>query len=103
MRMKKILGLLICLLVTDFVFAQMPGRTGQQGSMPNGRFYGKVVDASKKGIEAASVTLVTTKMDSATKKPKEVIVGGMLTTNAGEFSIESVPLFGRYKLKITGI
>jgi outer membrane receptor protein involved in Fe transport len=103
MRMKKISGLLLCVLLTGFAFAQMPGRTGQQGSIPNGRFYGKVVDASKKGIEAASVTLVTTKMDSATRKPKEVIIGGMLTTNSGDFSIENVPLFGKYKIKITGI
>jgi outer membrane receptor protein involved in Fe transport len=27
----------------------------------------------------------------------------MLTTNTGDFSVENVPLFGRYKLKITGI
>jgi outer membrane receptor protein involved in Fe transport len=42
-------------------------------------------------------------MDTVTKKPKEVVVGGMLTTNTGDFSVENVPLFGRYKLKITGI
>lgn len=87
-------------------FAQMPGgfqRGGQQGQMPTGRFYGKIVDVANKGIEAASVVLITTKMDSATKKPKEVVVGGMLTSNTGDFSVENVPLFGRYKLKITGI
>jgi outer membrane receptor protein involved in Fe transport len=76
---------------------------GQQGQMPTGRFYGKIVDAANKGIEAVSVVLVTTKMDSATKQPKEVVSGGMLTTNTGDFSIENVPLMGRYKLKITGI
>ena len=78
---------------------------GQRGQGQNmtGRFYGKVVDAANKGIEYVSVTLVTNRMDSVTKKPKEVITGGMLTTNAGDFSIENVPLFGRYKLRITGI
>lgn len=85
----------------SFSHAQMPGM--QQGQMPTGRFYGKVVDAANKGVEAASVTLVQTKNDSVTKKPVEVIVGGMLTTKTGDFSIENVPLLGRYKLRITGI
>lgn len=86
--------------------SQMPmqnrgGRPG--GQMPTGHLYGKVVDASNKGLEAVSVTLVTNRMDSATKKMKEVIVGGMLTDKSGYFSIEGVPLMGRYQLKITGI
>src|SRR3954469_11526438 len=102
-HMKKFAALVILCLSGFSVFAQMPGRNGQQGSQMSGRFYGKVVDAANKGIEAASVTLVTTKMDTATKKQKEVIVGGMLTSNSGDFSIENVPLFGRYKLRVTGI
>jgi outer membrane receptor protein involved in Fe transport len=104
--MKKIVPLAVLVLITGFSFGQMPGgfqRNGQQGQMPAGRFYGKIVDGANKGIEAASVVLVTTKMDTVTKKPKEVVVGGMLTTNTGDFSVENVPLFGRYKLKITGI
>lgn len=106
MCMKKIFSLAILVMITALSFGQMPGgfqRNGQQGQMPAGRFYGKIVDGANKGIEAASVVLVTTKMDTATKKPKEVVVGGMLTTNTGDFSVENVPLFGRYKLKITGI
>lgn len=71
--------------------------------MPTGRLYGKVVDASNKAVEAASVTLVTNRMDTATKKQSEVVVGGMLTDKKGEFSIENVPLFGRYKIKVSGI
>lgn len=89
-----------------FSLGQVPGgfqQNGRQGQMPAGRFYGKITDAANKGIEAASVVLVTSKMDTVTKKPKEIVVGGMLTTNTGDFSIENVPLFGRYKLKITGI
>ena len=104
--MKKIVPLAVLVLITGFSFGQMPGgfqRNGQQGQMPAGRFYGKIVDGANKGIEAASVVLVTTKMDTVTKKPKEVVVGGMLTANTGDFSVENVPLFGRYKLKITGI
>jgi hypothetical protein len=107
MRMKKIFVLAVFCITITLSFAQMPGggfqRGGQQGQMPTGRFYGKIVDASNKGIEAASVVLVTTKMDSVTKKPKEVVVGGMLTTGTGDFSIENVALFGRYRLKVSGI
>jgi outer membrane receptor protein involved in Fe transport len=104
--MKKIYALLGTVLCTMIVLAQNPmmnrgGMTG--GQMPTGRFYGKVVDAANKGIEAASVTLVTNRMDTATKKMKEVIVGGMLSSKSGDFSIENVPLFGKYTLKVTGI
>jgi len=104
--MKKVIVSALFSMITVLSFSQMPGgmqRNGQQGQMPNGRFYGKIVDAANKGIEAVSVVLVTTKMDTATKKPKEVIVGGMLTTSTGDFSVENVPLLGKYKLKISGI
>ncbi|HEX2607870.1 MAG TPA: outer membrane beta-barrel protein, partial [Flavisolibacter sp.] len=104
--MKKLTALVSFTFLAILSFAQMPGAAMRNngGQAPMGRFYGKIVDASSnKGIEAASVTLVTNRMDSATKKPKEVIVGGMLTSNTGDFSIDNVPLFGKYKLKITGI
>ncbi|HEY0355267.1 MAG TPA: carboxypeptidase-like regulatory domain-containing protein, partial [Flavisolibacter sp.] len=99
--MKKILALALCCMAITTGFSQMPGqRNGQQIS---GRFYGKIVDESNKGVEAASVTLVTNRMDSVTKKPKEVIIGGMLTTPSGDFSIENIPVMGKYKLRVTGI
>lgn len=98
----KITAFLIGILLTFSALAQMPGmnRGGQQLS---GRFYGKVVDAAHKGIDAASVILVQDKLDSATKQRKELVIGGMLTKPNGEFSIENVPVMGRYKLRITGI
>lgn len=104
--MKNIYAFLLGCLTVIAASAQNPmmnrsGMTG--GQMPTGRLYGKVLDASGKSIEAASVTLVTSRMDTATKKMKEVIVGGMLTSKTGNFSIENVPLFGRYTLRITGI
>ena len=104
--MKNYVALAFLCFITAACFSQNPGnfqRNGRQGQMPTGRFYGKIVDAANKGIEAASVILVTTRPDSVTKKPKEVIVGGMLTTPTGDFSIENVPLMGRYKLRVTGI
>src|SRR5690348_5920461 len=79
------------------------GQMRARGQAPAGRFYGKVVDASNKGVEAASVTVVQKRMDTVTKQAKEVVVGGMLTTAKGDFSIENVPAFGRYVLRITGI
>src|SRR6476620_2229168 len=100
----KIVAFVVSFLVSIVGLAQMPGgmnRTG--GQMPSGRFYGKVVDASNKGIEAASIVLAQDRMDTATKKRKEVVVGGMLTSANGEFSLENVPVMGRYKLRITGI
>jgi outer membrane receptor protein involved in Fe transport len=106
--MKKIIALMsvALLALTLTVSAQNPmmnrgSRNG--GQMPTGRLYGKVVDANNKAVEAASVTLVANKMDTATKKPTEAVVGGMLTDKKGEFSIENVPLFGRYKIRISGI
>jgi outer membrane receptor protein involved in Fe transport len=100
--MKNLLFGLFLTLITTLSFAQMPQMRGG-GQAPSGRFYGKIVDASNKGIEAATVTLVTTKMDSVTRKPAEVVVGGWLTRATGDFSIENVPAFGKYKLKVTGI
>ena len=99
--MKKFLALVLCGIIACTGFSQVPGQRG--GQQINGRFYGKVVDAANKGVEAASVTLVTTKMDSVTKKPREVIVSGMLTTPSGDFSLENIPVMGRYKLRVTGI
>jgi outer membrane receptor protein involved in Fe transport len=42
-------------------------------------------------------------MDSVTKTRKEVIVSGMLTRNNGDFSLENLPLFGQYTLKVSAI
>lgn len=73
-------------------------------NMNMGHFYGKVLDSvSNKPLEAASVQLIQNKFDSATKKRKDVVVGGMLTTKKGEFSIENLPIMATYKLKITAI
>ncbi|HNG62829.1 MAG TPA: TonB-dependent receptor [Ferruginibacter sp.] len=84
----------------------MGGGRGQMGgqNMNMGHFYGKVLDSvSNKPLEAASVQLIQNKFDSATKKRKDVVVGGMLTTKKGEFSIENLPIMATYKLKITAI
>ena len=84
----------------------MPGmRPGGGGAAMNiGRFYGKVLDAkTNKGIEAVSVQLVLSKFDTVDKKRKDTIISGMLTKKSGEFSLENLPVFGNYNLKITAI
>ncbi len=103
--------LLICVftLSISITYAQMPGggvNRGQMGgqNMNLGHFYGKVLDTlNNKPLEAVSVLLIQNKFDTATKKRKDVVVGGMLTTKKGEFSIENVNVMGQYKLKITAI
>ncbi|MDB5196015.1 MAG: hypothetical protein JWP88_385 [Flaviaesturariibacter sp.] len=101
----KFFALLLLSFFTATTFAQMPGAGANRAGGPSmtGRFYGRIVDASNKGIEASSVVLVTMKMDTATKQRKEVVVGGMLTAANGDFSIENVPVMAQYKLRITGI
>ncbi|MBL0359388.1 MAG: TonB-dependent receptor [Chitinophagaceae bacterium] len=87
--------------------AQFPGGGNRGGGVQNmnvGHFYGKIEDANtKKPVEAASIQLIQNKLDSATKKRKDVIVAGMLTDKKGEFSLENLAVLATYKLKITAI
>jgi outer membrane receptor protein involved in Fe transport len=107
--MRKILGLLLMVFLNYFGFSQMPGggggRSGFGGPGANiGHFYGKIVDGkTNKGIDAVSVQLFQSKFDTTTKKRKDTIVSGMLTRANGEFSLENLPLFGSYHLKISAI
>jgi outer membrane receptor protein involved in Fe transport len=97
----------VLLFFATSLMAQMPGGRGQMGggqSMNVGHFYGKIIDsANNKPVEAASVQLIQNKLDSITKKRKDVVVGGMLTTKKGEFSLENLAVMAQYKLKITAI
>jgi len=77
-------------------------KTGGNRQMPTGNFYGKLIEAkSAKPIEYASVQLLQNKMDTVTKKRKEVVIAGMLTNVHGDFLLENIPLFGQFKLQIT--
>ncbi len=102
--MKTTITFFLVLLVQISSFAQMPGgaRSGA-GNMNMGHFYGKVVDANKKGIDGATVQLKTSKFDAATKKTTDVITGTMLSAANGDFSFENLGLMGNYKLVITAI
>ncbi|HEU4573520.1 MAG TPA: outer membrane beta-barrel family protein [Chitinophagaceae bacterium] len=104
--MRKLVPVLAILLITFSVNAQNPYQGGNRGGgrQINGRFYGKIVDSvSNKPIEFASVQLLQNRFDSVSRKRKEVVVAGMLTKANGEFSLENVPAFGQYKLKISVI
>ena len=87
-------------------FAQYPGAAGRMAgqSMNVGHFYGKIIDSTtNKPIEAASVQLLQNKFDSVSKKRKDVIVSGMLTTKKGEFSLDNLAVMAAYKLVVTAI
>lgn len=90
---------------TFTVQAQFPGRSQGGGQNMNlGHFYGKIIDASNnKPIEAVSVQLLQSKFDSVTKKRKDIVVNGMLTTKKGEFSMDNLAIMASYKLKVTAI
>lgn len=106
--MKKIFLLIAITITTLGVFAQMPagmqpgGMSGMNKGMGNvGHVYGKLIDADGKPVSGASVMLMRKKMDSATKKMKEVLVKGMITKGNGDFSFEELPVMGNLQLKIS--
>ncbi len=101
MRKSFLALVLVFLAVISNAQPTTGGRPGN-GQMPTGRFYGKIVEAKTgKPIEYASVQLFQSKMDTATKKRKDVVVAGMLTKANGEFSLDNVAAFGPSKLKIS--
>ncbi|MGG9964531.1 TonB-dependent receptor domain-containing protein [Ferruginibacter sp. SUN106] len=100
---------LVLISLTTSALAQMPGGAGrgQMGGGQNmnlGHFYGKIIDSTtNKPVDAASVQLIQNKLDTMTKKRRDVVVSGMLTTKKGEFSLENLNIMAQYKLKITAI
>ena len=92
------------LLLSLSAFTQgRPARGGGQG-MNNGRFYGRIIDEkTDKGIDAASVQLIRSTIDSASKKRRDTVIAGMLTRKSGDFSLESLPVKGRYRLFVSAI
>ncbi len=97
--------------LVNSLIAQIPGMPGGGGrggmnreQMNVGHFYGKVVDAKTgKAIEFATVQLTGNKFDSTTKAMKATILGGQITAGNGDFSIEKLPPFGEFTLKISAI
>ncbi|MEO6915514.1 MAG: outer membrane beta-barrel protein, partial [Chitinophagaceae bacterium] len=107
--MKRNLLFLFLCFASMTIYAQMPpggfgGRPAGGASMNVGHFYGKILDKkTSKGIDAASVQLVGSKFDTATKSAKIVTLSGMLTRSNGDFSLENLPVMGSFRLVITAI
>lgn len=100
--------LVFLLLAGPYTFAQFPSQgnrpAGGQQRMNMGHFYGKVVDAnSNKPIEAASVQLSQLAFDTATKQRNEKILASLITNKKGEFSVDKLPIRGKYNLLITAV
>jgi outer membrane receptor protein involved in Fe transport len=101
--MRNIL-LLTAIVLSVSVSAQIPGMAGgaQRGTPPSiGRIYGKLVDSSGKGIGNASVILLQSRLDTVTKKSKEILLKGVSSQANGDFNFEDLPVFRPLKLKIS--
>lgn len=105
---KFILAIFLLLSMPLSVFAQFPpagagGRPGMGGAQANvGRFYGKVVDETTgEPLAYASVQLLGMQFDTVSRKMKQAVLAGQLTQLNGEFSLEKLPVFGEFTLKIS--
>lgn len=94
----------ILFLLSLSAFSQNRPLRGAAQGMNNGSFYGRIVDEkTDKGIDAASVQLITTRFDSISRTKKDTIISGMLTHKSGEFTLENLTIQGRYRLLVTAI
>ncbi len=101
--MKSIFLTLIACTVSSLATAQFGGGNRAQ-AMNNGRIYGKILDSkTNKSLEAVSIQILQTKMDSATKAKKETVIAGQLTQGNGDFAIENLPIGPPLTVKISAI
>lgn len=111
--MKKhiLLSSLLAFLLPLSLLAQFTpmsgGRPGSGSGQINpaqfniGRFYGKVLDdATGKPLAYASVQLLGMRWDSVSRSMQSAVLGGQLTEDNGEFSLENLPIRGDFTLKI---
>lgn len=101
--MKKLLLLTAILLSVVTTFAQIPPAGMKSAGNLAVHVYGKLTDADGKAIGEATVLLMENKMDSATKKSKQLLYKTVITQANGDFSFEDVPLKGKYTLKFSSI
>jgi outer membrane receptor protein involved in Fe transport len=79
-------------------FAQGWGGAGR-GKI--GHFYGKVVDSvTGKPVAYAAVQLSGQQWDSVSQQSKTVVLAGQLTKINGDFSLEKLPVSGKFTLQI---
>ncbi|MEI7588426.1 MAG: outer membrane beta-barrel family protein [Chitinophagia bacterium] len=102
--MKYIYLIVSFLLIEHAAFSQIPnGARPAGGNMNVGHFYGKIVDANKKGLPGITLQIKGNKFDLVTKKSTEAILGTTLTANNGDFNFENLPVMGNFKLTISGL
>src|SRR4051812_19568266 len=102
--MKQLMVLAIMMLSGTIAFAQMPAAGMKQGAGSMSiRLFGKLTDNEGKPVSQATVLLMQTKTDSATKKPKQVLYKTGLSQANGDFSFEDLSLKDRYTLKISSV
>ncbi|MDE3123918.1 MAG: carboxypeptidase regulatory-like domain-containing protein [Bacteroidota bacterium] len=99
--MKKITIFLGIILLSFSVYSQMPGMSNKSLTVNIGHIYGRILDSAGKPIHDASVLLLHTRVDSASKKMKEVLYKGITTKANGDFSFEELPIIGTLQLKIS--
>ena len=101
--MKNLLLLFILFISTISAYTQIPTGTGgyNMGQPSLGHVYGKLIDADGKPVNGASVLLMNKKMDSSTKKIKQVLVKGLTTKANGDFSFDELNIKNNLVLKIS--
>lgn len=95
--------ILLVLLLSNVTLPgqQRQSQDGDRAPMNIGRFYGKVVDDSGKGIGYATIQLFGKRFDRETKELKESLIAGQITEENGDFSLEELPIRGDFTLKIS--
>lgn len=78
-----------------------PSNGQGEGQRNIGRMYGKVVDEAGKGVGFASVQLVRMNFDSTSGSTQEKLITGQITEENGDFSLEQLPVFGEFTLRVS--
>ena len=87
--------------------AQIPSGAGRPPSgsmnMNMGRFYGKIVDANKKGIEGVALQMKGSKFDPISKKSTSTVLSTQISAANGDFNFENLPVMGTFQLLISAV
>ncbi len=95
-------GCLLAMAAIAQIPAGMPSSRGATQALPAiGRIFGKIVDSSGKGVSDASIVLLHQRMDTTTKKMKEVLLRGASTQSNGDFNLEELPVTGQFTLTVS--
>lgn len=104
--MKKLLLLIVVIILMNNLYAQapqsMPGNNANMHTPSNiGHVFGKLTDADGKPINGVSVMMMQQRMDTTTKKMKQVLIKGVITKSNGDFNFDELPVMSSLQLKIS--